>query len=170
MPAGRPTDYDEAYADQVLRHLSEGYTLASFGGIVGCSRDTLYEWAKVHPQFSDAIKRGRAAGQHKWETRLSKQAEEGSGNTAAIIFAMKNLYKDDWADRIVNEHTGANGGPIQNQTFNIDPEKLKDMSDDELVALERAIGKLQRGPGDGEGRAIDEGDAGSYASTLDGSE
>jgi hypothetical protein len=170
MPAGRPTDYQEAYVEQVYGHLSQGFTLASFGGIVSSSRDTLYEWAKVHPRFSDAIKRGRAAGQHKWEQRLSKQAETGDGNTAAIIFAMKNLYKDDWADRIVNEHTGPHGGAIQNQTFNIDPEKLKGMTDDELDALERVIGKLQRGHGGGESRTDDEGDAGSYASTLDGSE
>ncbi|MEE9909789.1 hypothetical protein LWV33_21600 [Brucella intermedia] len=26
---------------------------------------------------------------------------------------MKNLYQDDWADKIVNEHTGKNGGPIE---------------------------------------------------------
>jgi hypothetical protein len=97
----------------VLNHLAEGYTLASFGGIIGASRDSLYEWAKVHEGFSDAIKKGRAKGQHLWEQRLSKQAIDGAGNTAAIIFAMKNLYQDDWAEKIINEHTGKNGGPIE---------------------------------------------------------
>lgn len=120
---GRPTDYKEAYCNEVLEHLAEGFTLASFGGIVGASRDTLYEWAKVHPQFSDAIKKGRAKGQHLWEQRLAAQAASGAGNTAAIIFAMKNLYQDDWADKIVNEHTGKDGGPIE----------TKGVSDNELA-------------------------------------
>ena len=115
MPAGRPTDYKQAYADEVLSHLADGYTLASFGGIIGVSRDTIYEWAKVHAEFSDAIKKGRAKGQHLWEQRLSTQAMTGAGNTAAIIFAMKNLYQDDWADKIINEQIGKDGGPIQHR-------------------------------------------------------
>lgn len=113
MTVGRPTDYKEAYVDEVMSHLAEGFTLASFGGIIGASRDSLYEWAKVHPEFSDAIKKGRAKGQHLWEQRLTTQATNGSGNTAAIIFAMKNLYQDDWAEKIINEHTGKDGGPIE---------------------------------------------------------
>jgi len=110
---GRPSLYKAPYADDVVEHLALGYTLASWAGSIGVSRDTVYEWANVHPEFSDAIKKGRAKGQALWERRLAKQAIEGTGNTAAIIFAMKNLYQDDWADKIVNEHTGKNGGPIE---------------------------------------------------------
>ena len=113
MPAGRPTLYKPAYCEEVVHHLGEGYTLASFAGIIGASRQTVYDWADAHPEFLDAIKKGRAKGQHIWEQRLAKQAIDGAGNTAAIIFAMKNLYQDDWADKIVSEHTGKNGGPIE---------------------------------------------------------
>lgn len=113
MTAGRPTDYKAAYVDEVQSHLAEGFTLASFGGIIGASRQTLYNWADDHEEFFDAIKKGRAKGQLLWEMRLSTQAIEGSGNTAAIIFAMKNLYQDDWAEKIITEHTGKDGGPVQ---------------------------------------------------------
>lgn len=65
------------------------------------------------------------------------------------------------------QHTGPNGGPIQNQTLNIDPDKLKAMSDDELNALEKAIGRLQRSPGESEGGENEEGDAEAFASSLD---
>lgn len=119
-PVGRPTVYREAYCSEVLSHLGEGYTLASFAGIIGVSRQTVYDWADAHPQFLDAIKVGRVKGQSIWEQRLAKQAIDGSGNTAAIIFAMKNLYQDDWADKILNEHTGKDGAPIQvEETRNI---------------------------------------------------
>lgn len=113
MPAGRPTDYKPVYCDEVISHLGEGYTLASFAGIIGADRQTVYNWADAHEEFFDAIKKGRAKGQHIWEQRLSKQAIDGAGNTAAIIFAMKNLYQDDWADKIISEHTGKDGGPIE---------------------------------------------------------
>lgn len=113
MPAGRPTLYKPAYADEALNHLAEGYTLASFAGSIGAARQTVYDWADAHPEFLDAIKKGRAKGQAVWEKRLAAQAVAGEGNTAAIIFAMKNLYQDDWSDRIINEHTGKDGGPIQ---------------------------------------------------------
>lgn len=113
MPAGRPTDYKPAYVDEVIAHLGEGYTLAAFAGQIGAARQTVYDWADAHPEFLDAIKKGRAKGQGVWEKRLASQAVTGEGNTAAIIFAMKNLYQDDWADRIVNEHTGKGGDAIQ---------------------------------------------------------
>lgn len=116
MPAGRPTDYRDAYCDEVISHLSEGYTLAAFAGIIGADRQTVYNWADAHPEFFDAIKKGRAKGQHLWEQRLSTQAVAGTGNTAAIIFAMKNLYQDDWSDKIINEHTGKDGGAIETTT------------------------------------------------------
>lgn len=54
------------------------------------------------------------------------------------------------------QHTGRGGGPIQTQSITVDAEKIKDMTDDELDALERAIGKLQRSLGDGEGGEAEE--------------
>ena len=116
---GRPTTYKDAYPNEVIEHLAQGFTLASWAGTVGVHRDTVYEWASKHQAFSDAIKIGRSKGQHVWEKRLTNQAEKGEGNTAAIIFAMKNLYRDDWADRIVNEHTGADGGPIKTEDMSM---------------------------------------------------
>lgn len=91
----------------VVEHLGQGYSLRSFAGVVGCNPDSLYEWMKVHPAFSDAIKTGRAKGQWEWEKGLKAQAKKNDGNTAAHIFAMKNLYPDDWRDKLDHEHKGA---------------------------------------------------------------
>lgn len=119
LVTGRPTKYKATYITDVISHLGEGFTLASWAGSIGVSRDTVYEWASVYPEFSDAIKKGRAKGQAIWEKRLANQAITGAGNTAAIIFAMKNMYQDDWADKIVNEHTGKDGGPIAIRQFEV---------------------------------------------------
>ena len=113
MPAGRPTDYKPTYCDQAVEHLAEGFSLTSFAGEIGHSRDSIYRWMDEHEEFSDAVKKGRAKGQAKWEQRLAKLATEGGGNATAIIFAMKNLYQDDWREKQQLEHTGKDGGPIE---------------------------------------------------------
>lgn len=112
---GRPSLYSNAYPNEVKEHLAQGYTLASWAGDVGVCRDTVYEWASKHQEFSYAVKVGRAKGQLVWEKRLADQALTGAGNSTAIIFAMKNLYQDDWSDKVINEHTGKNGGAIQTE-------------------------------------------------------
>lgn len=63
------------------------------------------------------------------------------------------------------EHSGPGGGPIP--TMTLDPEVLKAMDDDELAALERAIGKLQRGDGGGPGGAPEAGDENEYAAAIE---
>lgn len=110
---GRPTKYKPEYCDKVEQHLAQGFSLASWAHVPGVCRETLFEWAGEHQDFFHAIKRGRAAGMELWEQRLANQAKKSKGNTAAIIFAMKNLYKDDWMDRIIQETTGKDGGPVE---------------------------------------------------------
>ena len=112
MPAGRPTAYEDTYPERVELHLSQGFTLASWAGDVGVSRETVYNWSEKYPEFLDAIKVGRSKGMLVWERRLADQALKGEGNTAAIIFAMKNLYRDDWADKVVNEHSHSLSDPL----------------------------------------------------------
>lgn len=113
MKVGRPTKYSPAYPDELIAHMADGRSFSSFGGVIGVTRETLYEWAGRYPDFSYALKVGRAKGMALWEERLAKQACFAGGNTAAIIFALKNLYQDDWSDRSQTEITGANGGPIE---------------------------------------------------------
>jgi hypothetical protein len=83
---------------------------------------------------------------------------------------MSKIAPKRFGDRVVNEHTGANGGPIQSHTLILDPEKLKAMTSDELAALEAAIGKLHGSAGNGESRTDAEGDAEAYSGAIDGGE
>lgn len=109
---GRPSKYTEEACTKVFDHLASGGSLAASAGKAGVHKDTLFEWCKVHPEFSDLIKQGKSLGMDVWEQRLVMQAIENPGNTAAIIFAMKNIYRDDWHDRVINEHTGEGGGAL----------------------------------------------------------
>lgn len=132
MPAGRPTDYKPTYCDQAVEHLALGYSLTSFAGKIGHSRDSIYRWMDEHEEFSGAVKKGRAKGQALWEQRLAAMAVNGGGNATAIIFAMKNLYQDDWREKQAIEHTGKDGGPIE-QSLSLDPSKLSTEAMAELL-------------------------------------
>ena len=113
---GSPTKYREEFCEKVKAHLSQGFSLGSAGSVCGTHQDTLFTWMNVHIEFRRAVKDGRSAGMELWEQRLTNQALTNPGNTAAIIFAMKNLYRDNWMDRVEQVHVGANGGPIQQET------------------------------------------------------
>jgi hypothetical protein len=112
MTIGRPSKYDEAYCNQVIEFLSGGHSVTAFAGHIGVARSTVFKWAEEYPAFSDALKVGQAKATATWESALLKIAKEGGGNATAAIFGLKNRSAEDWADRVVNEHTGKDGGPI----------------------------------------------------------
>lgn len=96
---GRPSLYSEAYCNEVISFMSDGYSLTAFAGEIGVSRETIYQWKSVHPKFADALTKGHAKRMQWWEKRLQTLADSGTGNAAAIIFALKNLSPDDWRDK-----------------------------------------------------------------------
>lgn len=51
---------DGSTVTEMVRHPCELPTLAGFACQIGVHRDTLHEWTKIHPEFSDAIKRAKA--------------------------------------------------------------------------------------------------------------
>lgn len=110
---GRPSKYSPAYCDEVISTLSEGHSVTAFAGRIGVARSTVFKWAEEHREFSDALKIGQAKAVEFWERILATVAREGKGNATAAIFALKNRASDDWADRVVQEHTGKDGGPVK---------------------------------------------------------
>lgn len=90
--------------------MGKGFSLTAFAGSIRVSRDTIYEWAKVYPAFSDAVRIAQASRTASLEGGLLDEALAGPQITARI-FALKNASPLDWRDR--HEHVGADGGPIQ---------------------------------------------------------
>lgn len=71
-PVGRPSEYDPAFIDRVDDYLvtrqdEVSYngqaavrkvrlpTIEGFARFIGVNKTTLYEWEKIHPQFSNAL-------------------------------------------------------------------------------------------------------------------
>lgn len=121
---GRPSSYAPEYCQALVDHMKGGLSFESFGGVVGKSKQTLYDWEKIHPEFLDAKKLGETLSQLWWE-RLGKAAMVGQAqtlpdgtridfknfDTTIWIFSMKNRF--GWRDK--QEHTGKDGGPIESK-------------------------------------------------------
>jgi transposase len=50
--------------------MAAGYSLSAAAGYMGVHRDTIYHWARIDPEFSDALERGRALRVLHWERRM----------------------------------------------------------------------------------------------------
>jgi len=99
MPAGRPTKYDPSYCEKLIKHMAQGLSYLSFAGVIEVNPDTMYEWEKKHPEFSEAKKIAFQKGRLAWETMgiAGTVGKTDKFSAAAWIFNMKNRFK--WTDR-----------------------------------------------------------------------
>ncbi len=76
---GRPAKFKPEYCEQLIKFMGNPKApmpYESFAGEIGVDRDTLYNWEKLFPEFSDAKKRGRAAN-YKAMLNLGYQGMSG---------------------------------------------------------------------------------------------
>ena len=113
MAGGRPREYDPKLCDELIDHMSKGYSFETFGALVHHSKDTLYRWLKEYPEFSDAYEIARIKCQMFWERGgisgtfglRTKTVIDGKEvvvdpkkfNASSWSFNMKNRFR--WTDR-----------------------------------------------------------------------
>jgi hypothetical protein len=98
---GRPTLYRPEYCQRAIEFMGQGYSVTALAGHLGMSKDAIYDWINLYPDFRHAINMGRAARVAALETKLLATSQ-GVGVTAAI-FALKNADPDEWQDRYYTE-------------------------------------------------------------------
>ena len=130
MAKGRPSQYREAYCDEIINIMAGGLSLTAAMADLGFHRDTAYDWQQKYPAFSDAVKVGHAKRQAFLERRLLS-ATEGPVVTSSI-FGLKNCSGGDFRERHDIEHTGKDGGPIETKAT-IDVSKLSTAAMEELL-------------------------------------
>ncbi len=108
-PMGRPTKYNPDYCAQAVIMMADGYSTKAFAGSIGVSLSTVYKWMEEHPEFSESIKAGQAAGAHWWEKTLRQVASTGDGNASAAIFGVKNRSQEEWKDKHDHNLTSEDG-------------------------------------------------------------
>jgi len=148
---GRPTLYKEEYAEQARKYCLLGATDRELAELFEVNEDTIHEWKKVHPAFSESVKKGKAQADANVADRLYQRAlgyehpeidirvvnqtivetpitKIYPPDPTAAIFWLKNRQKAKWRDRQELEHSGKDGGPITIKN-------AKDLTDDELAAI-----------------------------------
>lgn len=98
-PPWRPTKYDPAFCEKVVEWGKLGKSIAWMAASLDVHKDTIYEWQKQHPDFSDALARARCQSQKWWE-------DQGQDNLCAAVFKdgmwranMAARFQDDWREK-----------------------------------------------------------------------
>lgn len=116
---GRPTDYEEEHCDAVIALGRAGKSLTVMAAELDVSRETIYEWARVHPAFSDALTRARVLSQAWWENTGQSAMFLPGFNASVWSRSMAARFPDEWRESVKSEHSGPNGGPIQTATVDV---------------------------------------------------
>lgn len=143
---GRPTKYDPSFCEAAEFILSQGgsYTLISVAAVLDVAPSTIALWVKEHPEFSDAVQRGRAKGVAILEQRLDGMTIRGGapGQFNALQLSLHNRVRalhglsEEWLNpnqrKDMGEAAATEDAPMD----------LSGLSEDELDQLERIHIKL----------------------------
>jgi len=110
---GRPSEYKPEYCEAVIEYGRLGKSVAWMAAEIGVSKDTLYEWAKVHEEFSDAFTRARLESQRWWEDRGQEALSQPGFNGSIWARSMAARFPEDWRDKTEQTVQGPGGGPVQ---------------------------------------------------------
>jgi len=86
-PGGRPSKYTKTMCTAIIECGKEGMCLAEMAAELDISRSTLFEWAEVHPEFSDAFTRAQELAEAYW----AKQLRDGLKKTPSEFQGPANL-------------------------------------------------------------------------------
>lgn len=114
--AGRPTKKTEQRVEALLQSLRAGASRQRSAALAGIHRDTLNEWMKQDPAFSDAIEKAEAFAEARFLSRVATAAEnERSWQAAAWI--LERRFPNEWRKREGVEFSGVNGQAIEVKTI-----------------------------------------------------
>lgn len=121
----------------VLEALRKGNTRTAAAYAAGVSKSTFYRWIE-NETLRDAVKRAESDAETEMVAVVRKAS---SRNWTAAAWWLERKKPKSWGkrDKILNEHTGKNGGPILAATLD-----LTEKTDDEL---KRYVGLLAGGFG-----------------------
>lgn len=164
MPAGRPTAYKPEYAKQAEKLCRLGATSRELADFFEVSTVTIWNWSCRHEEFFKALEVGTEVANKRIRTALYHKAvgysydavkifckdgevtevpyrEHVPPDTTAIKFWLVNKDRDEngksrWLDKVSNEVSGPDGGPIETVGPN-----LEKLSDEEVQRLRDLVAK-----------------------------
>lgn len=138
---GRPSSYKPEFADQAEKLCLLGCTDKDLADFFDVSETTINNWKNEFPEFLVSIKAGKTiadaevasklnqrargyewteeqaikikTGQYEERVEIVEVRREVPPDPTSAIFWLKNRRKADWSDKVIQEHSGPDGGPIQ---------------------------------------------------------
>ena len=113
-------------AQEVIDALEKGYTCVGAGQLLGCSAETVRNYANKYPTVKAALKAKRTELVDLAEMSFRRAIVAGEG--WAVALTLKTLGKDEgYVERTQNELRGEGGGPV---VFRVIYERKRDGNPD----------------------------------------
>jgi len=136
-PAGRPTSFKPEYSEQAYKLCLLGSTDKEMADFFNVSEQTLNAWKTEFPIFLESITSGKLSADAKVAESLFKRATGYTAkkivtasiagavtdvkevndyvgpDTAAASLWLRNRQPAKWRDKITQEVTGLDGGPME---------------------------------------------------------
>jgi len=135
----RPTKYKQEYAEQARKLCLLGSTDSELADFFEVEESTINNWKHDFPEFLESIKKGKAQADADVADRLYQRAmgyehdevdikmfagqviktpirKIYAPDPTAAIFWLKNRQKGKWRDKIDQEISGPDGGPLETVT------------------------------------------------------
>lgn len=108
MAGGRPTLYKPEYCETVIELGKQGDSLVQMASYFDVTRQSLMEWAKVHPEFSTALNIAKEHCQSWWEKAGREGMFLGGGGFNAAVWkkSMEARFREDYTERSEVHQTG----------------------------------------------------------------
>ena len=153
---GHPTKYRDVYDEQAFKLALLGATDAEMADFFGVCESTFYLWKNEHESFSESINAGKLKADAEiayslfdrargatWEEEQAFKVKTGQWtetievvtlkkaappDTQAASLWLRNRASGKWREKVINEHTRLNGGPIVSADLTLTPQEAKDLS------------------------------------------
>lgn len=119
---GQPTKYKPEYCEMLIEHMKQGFSYDTFCAVIDVHVDTLYNWEKLYPEYSDAKRKAVMMSRYSWEKMgIAGMTGKIPGfRDATWKFNMQNRFK--WSDNSEIKQT-------------IEVKELESLSDKELLDI-----------------------------------
>lgn len=104
---GRRTKYSEEIVGRIVDAIELGATYEMAAAYGGITFETLRQWRKRYPSFSDALKQAEGRAVLKWLYRIEQAANAGTWQAAA--WKLERRYPSDYGRTVTDVNANLSG-------------------------------------------------------------